>query len=113
MTHGVVRGHSPPTNVQVERYAESEIHTEYGPVKLVVFRAGREGAAVPEEHSAVVFGPETVLAGPASTPAVMVAYELDKALYELDYERAHRPDWVPLPMSAIHRLVDGGDDSGE
>jgi GTP cyclohydrolase II len=64
LTHGVVRGHSPPTNVQVERYAESEIHTEYGPVKLVVFRAGREGAAVPEEHSAVVFGPETALAGP-------------------------------------------------
>ncbi len=36
-------------------------------------------------------GVESLLAGPESTPAVLLAYELDKALYELDYERAHRP----------------------
>ncbi len=55
-----------------------------------------------------VEGIEALLAGPASNPAVMIAYELDKALYELDYERAHRPDWVPLPLGAIQRLVEGG-----
>jgi maltokinase len=53
-------------------------------------------------------GIESLLAGPESTPAVLLAYELDKALYELDYERAHRPEWVPLPLGAIRRLVDGG-----
>jgi maltokinase len=52
---------------------------------------------------------DSLLAGPRSTPAVLLAYELDKALYELDYERAHRPEWVPLPLGAIRRLVNGVD----
>jgi maltokinase len=56
-----------------------------------------------------VNGIESLLAGPESTPVVLLAYELDKALYELDYERAHRPEWVPLPLGAIRRLVDGGE----
>ena len=52
---------------------------------------------------------DSLLAGPMSTPVVLLAYELDKALYELDYERAHRPEWVPLPLGAIRRLVNGGE----
>ncbi len=35
---------------------------------------------------------------------VMSIYELDKALYELDYELAHRPEWVDIPMDALERL---------
>jgi maltokinase len=54
-----------------------------------------------------VEGIDVLLAGPTSTPVVQLAYELDKALYELDYERAHRPEWVPLPLGAIGRLVNG------
>jgi maltokinase len=55
-----------------------------------------------------VDGITNLLPGPEAAPAVLIAYELDKALYELDYERAHRPEWVPLPLGAINRLVDGG-----
>jgi maltokinase len=36
---------------------------------------------------------------------VLAAYEMDKALYELDYERAYRPDWVGIPGGAIGRLL--------
>jgi GTP cyclohydrolase II len=45
--------------LRVERYAESEVPTEYGPVHLVVFRAAPASGpvSVPEEHVAVVFGP--------------------------------------------------------
>ena len=39
--------------------------------------------------------------------AVLAAWELDKALYELGYERDHRPDWMEIPEAAISRLVSG------
>ena len=31
-------------------------------------------------------------------------FELDKALYEVAYERAHRPDWEWIPLVALDRL---------
>ena len=31
---------------------------------------------------------------------------LEKAVYELDYELNHRPDWVPIPAAGILQLVD-------
>ena len=41
----------------------------------------------------------------------MAAYELDKALYELDYELAHRPEWVGIPLEALDRFMHGADAS--
>jgi maltokinase len=39
--------------------------------------------------------------------AVILAFELDKVLYELAYEAAYRPGWVEIPRSAIRRLLAG------
>jgi maltose alpha-D-glucosyltransferase / alpha-amylase len=33
------------------------------------------------------------------------ALTLDKALYELEYEMNHRPDWVRIPLLGIERLI--------
>ncbi len=41
----------------------------------------------------------------ADRAAVRVAFELDKALYEVAYEEAYRPDWVPIPLAALRRLL--------
>jgi maltokinase len=42
---------------------------------------------------------------PAVRSAVLAAFELDKALYEVAYERANRPDWARIPLDAVARLT--------
>ncbi len=45
-----------------------------------------------------------LLADPAAAQVVLSAFELEKAVYELGYERSHRPDWQSIPLAALHRL---------
>jgi maltokinase len=44
---------------------------------------------------------------PTGRVALLAAFELDKAVYELDYELAHRPDLVSIPLAGIDRLLRG------
>ncbi len=37
--------------------------------------------------------------------ALIDAFELEKACYEVRYEAANRPDWLWLPLAAVERLV--------
>ncbi len=43
----------------------------------------------------------------ASTRTLLDLLELEKVVYEVGYELAHRPDWVVLPASGLRRLLDG------
>jgi trehalose synthase-fused probable maltokinase len=48
----------------------------------------------------------------AGHPELIEAFELDKALYEAVYEARSRPDWIEIPVSAIHRLAENVDRNG-
>ncbi|HEY3922371.1 MAG TPA: phosphotransferase [Gaiellaceae bacterium] len=48
-----------------------------------------------------------LLPAPETTDRLLRTFELEKAVYELRYELAHRPDWVPVPVAGIIRLLEG------
>jgi len=55
-------------------------------------RAAGDGAILPPD--------------PEGVDVVLAAFELEKAVYELGYERAFRPDWVHIPQGALRRLTE-------
>lgn len=53
--------------------------------------AHKEGGLLPEDRSSM----ETILS----------CFELDKAVYEVRYELAHRPEWIGIPLAAVGRIL--------
>ncbi len=45
-------------------------------------------------------------AADADRRLVQAAFELDKAIYEVGYEQSHRPEWVEIPLAAVHRILE-------
>ena len=43
---------------------------------------------------------------PLDERELLLAYETDKAIYEVLYEARHRPSWLSVPMMAIRRLAE-------
>jgi trehalose synthase-fused probable maltokinase len=50
--------------------------------------------------------PTLMPAGEAAIANLLSIYELEKAIYELRYEMNNRPDWTPIPVAGIVRLLE-------
>ena len=88
-------------------------------VKIVDYTGGpgfggwleREGAAVDARawctaaQTAFLDGYADVGPDPRESGALLDAFVLDKALYEVVYEARNRPTWLGLPTDAIDRLL--------
>ena len=48
-----------------------------------------------------------VPADPVQRDALLKAFVVDKALYELNYELNNRPDWVRIPLRGVLELLNG------
>jgi maltokinase len=75
------------------------------------------GASVPEgfeerarntflEHYFSHIEPSLLPAGDAAIWNMLSIFELEKAIYELQYELDNRPDWLPIPVAGIARLLE-------
>jgi trehalose synthase-fused probable maltokinase len=50
--------------------------------------------------------PALMPAGQAAIDRLLAVFELEKAVYELQYELDNRPDWIGIPARGIQRLIE-------
>ena len=66
----------------------------------------RARTAFLDGYRAAVAGPESLVpTEPTAFASLLRAFELAKAVYEVGYELAHRPEWVDIPREAVQRLL--------
>jgi maltokinase len=58
------------------------------------------------EHYFSTIDPSLLPAGDAAVWNLLAIFELEKAIYELQYELDNRPDWLPIPVAGIARLLE-------
>jgi maltokinase len=50
--------------------------------------------------------PSLLPPGEAAVRNLLSIFELEKAIYELQYELNNRPEWIPIPVAGISRLLE-------
>ncbi|MCA1838936.1 MAG: phosphotransferase [Actinomycetota bacterium] len=79
---------------------------EQRPVGLGAAWEARNRQAFLDGYVAIAHGLGGILPSDRdSMDAILRAFELDKAVYEVNYEMANRPGWVQIPIAAINRVT--------
>jgi maltokinase len=104
---GMMRSFQYAAAVALAERGESE-HDELVP--LAAAWEGRNRRAFLEGYLRTE-GIDALLPNVDDRPTVLTAFELDKAIYEVLYERSYRPDWVDIPRAAIAALLEAHDQS--
>jgi maltokinase len=78
----IMRGVEPPADVE-QRARETFLEQYFAHV---------DAALLPPGESAIA--------------SMLSLFELEKAVYELQYELDNRPDWVPIPVAGVTRILE-------
>jgi len=100
----------PARPLAERRRPDSALRDVAGVIRSIDYAAhfpARSGGQGPEDPAAwVAEATDAFLEGyGVERSALLDAYVLDKALYEVVYETDNRPDWVDIPLDAVRRLL--------
>jgi len=85
-------------------YATSAVAIMFGQPAPGQFEDRARSAFLEQYFSTIE--PSLVPAGEAAVVNLLSIFELEKAVYELRYELDNRPDWLPIPVAGIVRLLE-------
>ncbi len=113
----------PLKSIAERRARQSALKDVAGMLRSIDYAAAHVHARMPEAPYASLFttplrrafaesyvaesrrhGASYLPAAWAAVEALCSLFELEKALYELDYEVNNRPDWIHIPLEAVTRL---------
>ncbi|HTU97826.1 MAG TPA: phosphotransferase [Solirubrobacteraceae bacterium] len=69
-------------------------------------RFEEQARAIFLENYFAAIDPALLPSGEAAIANMLAIFELEKAIYELQYELDNRPDWLPIPVAGIARLLE-------
>ena len=74
--------------------------------------AGRMSTNFLEAYAQAIRGCPSFPADLAQATDLLRLFVIEKALYEIGYELANRPDWTDIPLAGVLAIVDGADAFG-
>lgn len=112
----VVDFEGEPARPLTERRAKrSPLRDVAGMLRSITYAATVTGSDAPVEERLrsafldaylAAIEPSGILPPPSQVERLIAVFELEKAVYELRYELAHRPEWVYVPVAGIRRLLE-------